>query len=71
MFVWNLNILSPLIHGFKTFGLMLVGKRPKTDYYDYMKKIQEDPIPKYYIVTCFITSGILLIPLIILVLLAS
>lgn len=71
MFVWNLNILSPLIHGFKTFGLMLVGKRPKTDYYDYMKKIEEDPIPKYYIVTCFITSGILLIPLIILVLLAS
>ena len=67
LFVYNLNILSPLIHGFKSFGLMIVGKRPKLSYYDYMKKIQDNPLPKFYYLTCFVTAGILLIPTIILI----
>lgn len=66
MLIWNLNILSPLIHGIKTFALMFVGKKPKLDYYSYTKKIQDEPISKYYIFACFITSAILLIPLVIL-----
>ena len=32
LFVYNKNIFSPLIFGFKTFGLMFIGKRTKTDY---------------------------------------
>ncbi len=71
MFVWNHNILSPLIHGVKTFGLMLVGKKPKLKYYDYMKKVEEEPIPKYYIFTCFITALVLLIPAIVLTIITS
>jgi uncharacterized membrane protein len=66
MLIWNMNILSPLIHGIKTFGLMFVGKKPKLDYYSYTQKIQDEPISKYYIFTCFITAGILLIPTVIL-----
>lgn len=62
MFVYNHNILSPLIHGVKTFGLMIVGKRPKMDYYNYMKKIEDDPIPNFYYIVTFISAGVLLIP---------
>ena len=71
MFVWNLNILSPFIHGIKTFGLMFVGKRPKLKYYDYLKKIEEEPIPKYYIRACLITALVLLIPSIVLTIITA
>ena len=62
LFVYNHNIFSPLIHGIKTFGLMFVGKKPKDDYYTYMKKIEDEPIPTFYIVVVFISAGVLLIP---------
>src|SRR5690606_20564057 len=62
MFVYNENIFSPLLHGLKTLGLMVVGKRPKEDYYHYMKNIQENPIPKFYYVIVFIFALITLIP---------
>lgn len=66
MFVYNKNIFSPMIHGMKTFGLMIVGKRPKLDYYHYMKKIEDDPIPAYYYIVTFISAGTLLVPALIL-----
>lgn len=61
MFVYNHNILSPFIHGVKTFGLMVVGKRPKLDYYHYMKKVEEDQIPSFYYIVVFISTAVLLI----------
>ncbi len=68
MFIYNGNILSPLIHGIKSFGLFVVGKRPKLDYYHYMKKVQDEQIPKFYYRVCFITALILAIPSLILLL---
>lgn len=64
-FVYNKNILSPMIHGFKVFGLMLFGKRTKESYYDYMIKIQENPIPKYIYYTIYVFALLLLIPAVI------
>ncbi|MEF3693637.1 MAG: hypothetical protein V3569_05635 [Acholeplasmataceae bacterium] len=61
MFVYNHNILSPFIHGVKTFGLMIVGKRPKLDYYHYMKKVEDDQIPKFYYIVVFLSTLFLLI----------
>lgn len=66
MFVYNFNIFSPLIYGTKSLFLMFVGKRPKTDYYDYMKNIQDNPIPSFYYKVIFITVAILAIPAIVL-----
>lgn len=65
MYVYNKNIFSPLIHGTKTFGLMLVGKRPKKKYYDYMKDIQDNPVDKLFYKIIFWGCLILLIPAII------
>lgn len=62
LFVYNHNIFSPLFHGVKTLGLMFVGKRPKDDYYTYMKNIEENPIPKFYYITVLTSAFILLIP---------
>lgn len=62
MFVYNHNIFSPLFHGVKTLGLMFVGKRPKDDYYTYMKNIEENPIPKFYYIVVLISALVLLIP---------
>lgn len=64
MFMYNKNILSPMIHGIKTFGLMLVGKRPKKDYYTYMKGIEEDPIPSYIIIYSLIYTLISMVAMI-------
>lgn len=61
-FVYNKNILSPLIHGFKVFGLMIVGKRSKESYYDYSMRIEENPIPKFVYYTIFIFALLLFIP---------
>ncbi len=71
MFVYNKNILSPLIHGFKVFGLMIVGKRSKESYYDYSVRISENPIPKYIYLSTFICSFIVFIPATITVILSS
>lgn len=62
MFVYNHNIFSPLFHGVKTLGLMFVGKRPKEDYYTYMRNIEENPIPKFYYIVVFSSALVLLIP---------
>lgn len=62
LFVYNHNIMSPLIYGLKSFGLMFVGKRPKTDYYTYMKNIQDNQIESYFYWMFFISSFIVLIP---------
>lgn len=61
LFVYNKNILSPLIHGFKTFGLMFVGKRVKESYYEYKVRIEENPVPKYIYLTIFVFTILLLI----------
>lgn len=65
MFAYNHNTFSSLIHGTKTFFLMITGKKPKEDFYEYMKRIEQDPIPRYYYIACFISAFILLIPSII------
>lgn len=70
MFVYNQNILSPLIHGVKTFGLMLVGKKPKQDYYSYMQKVEEEPIPKSVIIYSSIFTLVLGITMTTLILLS-
>lgn len=62
MFIYNRNILSPLIHGVKTLALMFIGKRPKQDYYEYYKSIEEHPIPRFYYNVVFISAFCLLIP---------
>lgn len=68
LFVYNRNIFSPLIHGTKTFVLMFVGKRPKKDYFNYMKSIEENPIPGKYVLIFFISAAVVLIPAIIIML---
>lgn len=65
-FVYNLNIFSSIIYSTKSFFLMLRGKKPKIDYYTYMKKIEDDPIPSYYYKVIFISTFILLIPAVLL-----
>lgn len=66
LFVYNRNIFSPLFYGAKTFVLMFVGKRPKTDYYTYMKGIYDNPIDAYYYIVLFLSAFVLLIPSVIL-----
>lgn len=65
MFIYNRNIMSPVIYGFKTFVLMFAAKKPKTDYYGYIKSIEENQIPTFYYRVIFISSFILLIPAVI------
>lgn len=65
-FVYNLNIFSSIIYSTKSFFLMITGKKPKIDYYTYMKKIEDDPIPSYYYKVIFISTFILLIPAVLL-----
>jgi hypothetical protein len=62
LFVYNRNIFSPLFYGAKTFVLMFVGKRPKTDYYTYVKGIYDNPIDAYYYIVLFLTSLVLFVP---------
>ena len=66
IFVYNKNIFSPLAHGFKTFGLMLIGRRPKEDYYTYFKRVEENQVDKLYIKIFLIFTGVILVPGIIL-----
>lgn len=65
LLIYNMNIMSPLIYGFKSFFLMFVGKRPNVDYYHYMQDIYDNPIPSYYYKILFISAFILLIPAVI------
>lgn len=65
MFIYNQNIMSPVIYGLKTFFLMFAAKKPKMDYYGYTKSIEEEQIPKYIYRVIFISSFILMIPAII------
>lgn len=62
LFVYNHNIFSPLLYGSKSFVLMFLGKRPKTDYYTYMKRIQDEPVPTYIYIVLFTSAFVLLIP---------
>jgi hypothetical protein len=62
LFVYNHNIFSPVIYGLKSFALMFVGKRPKTDYYSYMKNIQDNQIPGYFYYMFFVAAFFVLIP---------
>lgn len=68
MFVYNKNIFSPLVHSTKSLFLMFAGKKPKFDYYEYMKNIEENPIPNYLYHIVFIWTLILFIPTFILLL---
>lgn len=63
--VYNMNLFSPLIHGTKTFLLLFVGKKPKEDYYTFMMKVQNNQIPKFYIVAAYFCALMVLIPAII------
>lgn len=62
MFTYNKNIFSPLVHSTKSFFLMFAGKKPKFDYYEYMKNIEDNPIPNYLYNIVFLWTLILLIP---------
>jgi len=62
MFVYNMNVFASLIHGTKTFLLMFAGKRTKLSYYEYLKKVEDNQISSYYYNVLFLSSGILLIP---------
>lgn len=62
MFTYNKNIFSPLVHSTKSFFLMFAGKKPRFDYYEYMKNIEDNPIPSYLYNIVFLWTLILLIP---------
>ncbi|MCU0105469.1 hypothetical protein N7603_07340 [Acholeplasma vituli] len=62
MFVYNENILSPLIHGTRTFLSMIVGKRPKESYFEYTMRINDNQIPKFYYIVGFLSALAMLIP---------
>ena len=62
MLMSNMNILSPLIYGAKTFGRMLVGKRMASDYYTYLKMKEDNPIPRYFYVVCFAGALVSAVP---------
>jgi hypothetical protein len=61
MFVYNQNVLSFVIYGSLTFLRMLVGKRPKQDYFTYMQMVEERPIPKHIYIPVFVSSAILFV----------
>lgn len=56
MLMNNMNVLSPLVYGAKTFLKVLTGKRMKNDYYTYMKMKEESPIPRFYYRMCFVAA---------------
>ncbi len=62
LLVYNNNIFSPLLYGAKSFVLMFLGKRPKTDYYSYLKNVQDSTISSYYYIVIFISAFTLLVP---------
>jgi len=50
----NMNILSPIVFGLKTFFLMFSGKKSKVDYYTYCQDRKEHPIPAHIVLTPFL-----------------
>lgn len=62
MFTYNKNIFSPLVHSTKSLFLMFAGKKPRFDYYDYMRNIEDNPIPSYLYNIIFLWTLILSIP---------
>lgn len=56
IFAANHNIFSPFVYGMKTFGLMLIGRRPKLKYYDYYQDIKNNPLPKVLISFPFLAT---------------
>ncbi|MBN2299662.1 MAG: DUF3899 domain-containing protein [Acholeplasmataceae bacterium] len=52
----NMNILSPLIYGLKTFVFMFAGKKQKLDYYEYLQEKKENPIPNIVLLTPMLAS---------------
>ncbi|MCH4889695.1 hypothetical protein EZV73_19085 [Acidaminobacter sp. JC074] len=70
MLMSNMNILSPLVYGAKSFAKMIMGKGMATDYYTYVQLKEENPIPGFYYKSCFIGAVISGIPAIILLFIA-
>ena len=62
LFVYNKRIFAPLVHGLKTFFLMIVGKRPKLNYFEYNLYIQDNQVPSFYYNIIFIWMGIIVVP---------
>jgi len=52
----NMNILSPMIYGLKTFFLMFAAKKPSLDYYSYLEDKRKNPLPRFLLLTPLITS---------------
>jgi hypothetical protein len=61
IFVYNMNIFTPLVHGVKTFFLIFVGRKPKEDFYTYYSKIKDNPISYSYIWIAFLLTGLSLV----------
>jgi hypothetical protein len=61
IFVYNMNIFTPLVHGVKTFFLIFLGRKPKEDYFTYYSKIKDNPIAYGYIWIAFIFAALSLI----------
>jgi hypothetical protein len=60
IFVYNMNIFTPLVHGVKTFFLIFVGRKPKEDFFTYYSKIKDNPIAYGYIWIAFLFTFITL-----------
>jgi len=65
LFMYNLNILSPILYAVQTLGRMIVGKPRKTDYYTYMLNVKDNQIPRFIYVLFLISTLIVLIPAVI------
>jgi hypothetical protein len=61
IFVYNMNIFTPLVHGVKTFFLIFVGRKPKEDYFTYYSKIKDNPIAYGYIWIAFMMTALTLV----------
>ena len=61
IYIYNQNVLSSFIHSVKTFGLMLVGKKPKLKYSEYKLQIEENKIPTHYGRVVFVYGLMMLI----------
>ena len=68
IFVYNMNIFTPLVHGVKTFFLIFVGRKPKEDFYTYYSKIKDNPIAYGYIWIAFMFTALALVVAILLTL---
>lgn len=71
MFIYNKNILSLFVHSVKTFGLMIVGKRPAKSYYEVKTEIEDNPIPKIYMRITFLFSLVIFVATVSLVIIAD